>query len=237
MEKIIKDLQDCSSSPDLNEIKRCLNLLAVKARELPDEQMKNYNVDPIIKTILRNHPCVEILDKISEILILSHSPVLFMDELNYFTAQPHLAVPTLMLIFEIKNRFDLEFPQFYEKLEETICRDNAISEGYLIFLLKTLQNRKLHTDEIAPIVKRLVQISTDTLSNECIKILYSVIVILRMHPGCFKIVHKLKKLYIFLESFDSIASIARRIFIEAENPELRPSMVFLENFSFPDLGK
>lgn len=235
MEKVLKDLQNCCSSSDLNEIKRCLNLLAIRAKELPENERKNYSVDQIIRTILRNHPCVEILDKISDILILSRTPSIYLDELDHFLSQQNLAVPALMLIFEIRNKLDVEFPSYYERLEETICLENAASEGYLILLMKSLQGRDLYEERVISIVMKLVDLTTEMKSSECIKILYSIIVILRMHPGCFQIVKNMKKLYIFLESIDPIANIARRIFIEAENPSMRPDIIFLENFSFPDI--
>lgn len=235
MEKAIKDLKESIANVDFNELKRCLSLLATKTKEAPEEELKKHNIDMLIKTVLRKNPCVEILDKIEELLVAIKSPILILEELDRFTIQEHLAVPTLMLIFEMQNRFDIHYDTFYKKLETTVIKENVISEGYLLFVLKSLQNKRLHENEIIPIVRRLADLTTEVKSGACIKVLYSIIVILRMHPGCFKIVPSLKKLYLLLESFNEISTITKRIFLEAENPELRPSVVFLKNFTFPSL--
>lgn len=235
MEKAIKDLRECENSTDLSEIKRCLNVLRDRSIEATEAELSEYAIDHTLKCILRNNPSVEILDKIEDLLTLVRDPRNFYDELDHCISQRHLTVPTLMLVHEIRKHYNFEYEEFYTKLESTVSKENLYFEGYLLFLLKALQDRKIDESVVVPIIKKLCVCSVEISSSACIRVLYSVIVILRMHPGCFKAVPLLGQLYILLNSFDSISRIARRIFLEAENPHMRPPVVFLENFVFPTL--
>lgn len=235
MEKAIESLRRCEDSTDLSEIKRCMDVLRNKSEEATEAELAEYAIDNTLKRILRNNPNAEILDRVEGLLMLVRDPRNFYDELDHLTTEEHLIVPTLMLVYEIRKHFNFEYEEFYTKLESTVSKENLCFEGYLLFLLKALQDRRTEESVIVPIIKKLCACSVEVSSSVCIRVLYSVIVILRMHPGCFKAVPSLNHLYILLESFGPISRIARRIFLEAENPHMRPSVVFLENFVFPTL--
>lgn len=235
MEEAINGLRECESSTNLGEIKRCMEVLKSKAEEATEEELSEHAIDHTLKRILQNNPSAEILDRIEDLLVLVRDPRNFYDELDHFTTYRDLIVPTLMLVHEIRKHFNFEYEEFYTKLESTVSRDNLCSEGYLLFLLNALQDRRIDESVIVPIIRRLCVCSVEVSSGECIKVLYATIVLLRMHPGCFKIVSELNQLYILLKSFPSISRIAERIFLEAANPHMRPSVVFLENFVFPTL--
>lgn len=235
MEEAIRDLRECESSTDLSEIKRCMDMLKSRSEEATEEELSGYAIDHTLKRILRNNRSAEVLDRVEGLLVLVRDPRNFYDELDHLTTLRHLAVPTLMLVHEIRKHFNFEYEEFYTKLESTASRENLCSEEYLLFLLNALQDRRIDESVIIPIVKKLCMWSVEVSSGECVKILYSIIVILRMHPGCFKVVPELNQIYILLRSFPSISRVAERIFLEAENPHMRPSVVFLENFAFPTL--
>lgn len=232
MDLAIEKLKIAVSDRDQTAIRECLNLLIDTVNN--NEIESNVNIDYIIRDILKYTPCVEYLDKIASLISLIKAPGIFFNEILQFTYKPNTIVPALMLIYEIKCKFEIEYDDFYLEIKNSINNIHVRSEGYLIFLLRTLKNINIPQNEIISIIKKLTEVSLEVITGDCIKVLYTILVIMRMHPGCFNIVYELNILYMFLESFDSVSAIARRIFIEAENPECRPQAVFLQNFAFPD---
>lgn len=231
MDEALMKLEELKNTTELNRIKVALD----KLKNAPKDKKSDVRIDWILKEIFRRNHTAELFDRIEEVFDYVKDPRIFIDELDIFTEDKNLIIPTLMFIYNLRRRFDFEYDDFYKKLHESIQRDNCQSEGYLLFLLKALKDTQIDDNDIKPIIVRLSEISTEISSRGCVKVLYTIIVILRMHPGLFRIVKDLNHLYILLESLDSINRIARRIFIEAENPEMRPTMVFLENFTFPEL--
>lgn len=233
MDVAFKKLEELKNTTDLEGIKLALDRLIRAAAEFPES--KKMHIDSILKCIFRNNLTAELFDRIEELFPFIRDPRNFIDELEKHLNNRSMTVSTLMFIHELQIHFKMEYSDFLVKLAETVRKENCQSEGYLLFLLQTLKTRDFEDDEIMPIVQRLSEISVEVSSRSCVKVLYSIIVILRMHPGLFRIAKNLEHLYILLNSFEPIAKIARRIFVEAENPECRPSTVFLENFVFPSL--
>lgn len=230
MEEAYTQLYELKDSSDIQAIKLSLDRIKRINTANPSHE---YKIDTILKSIFRNNFTAELFDRIEDLFSMIKDPRMFLDELDTFTQAKHLVVPTLMFIFDLKKQFDMEYDEFYTKLCLTVQKENCISEGYLLFLLKALKSNSIDEDLIEPIIFRLSEVSVEIPSKCCAKVIYTIIVILRMHPGLFRITPKLGQIYMLLNSFEYIARIARRIFIESENPHLRPSMVFLENFVFP----
>lgn len=230
MEDAYNQLFELKDSTDIQKIKLGLDKLKRMNIEHPNN---NYKIDSILKSIFKNNLTAELFDRVEDLFSMIRDPRSFLNELDSFTEIRLLAVPTLMFIFDLKNEFQLDYDEFYHKLCATIQRESCVSEGYLLFLLKALKDNSIDEDLIEPIIYRLSEISIEIPSQNCVKVVYTIIVILRMHPGLFKITPKLGQIYMLLNSYEYIARIARRIFIESENQSMRPSMVFLENFVFP----
>ena len=234
MEEAYDFLYELKDSTDLSQIKLSLDRLKrVSLEESNTVKNNKIKIDSILKSIFKNNFTSELFDRIEELFFLIKDPRIFLDELDLFTENNLLLVPTLMFIFDLKQEFGMEYDSFYSKLCSSINKDNCISEGYLLFVLKALKNSSIDEELIEPIIYKLSEISVEIPSKFCVKVVYTIIVILRMHPVLFGITHNLGQIYMLLNSFEYIARIAKRIFIETENPNMRPSMVFLENFVFP----
>lgn len=233
MESAFEKLEEVMESTDLEKIKLALDRF--KRATVEDPGSRKLYIDPVLKSIFRNNLTAELFDRVEDLFPYIRDPRNFIDELECYTTNRALAVSTLMFIHELRSYFNIEYEEFYERLASTVLKENCISEGYLLFLLKALRGNRIEGDDITPILMRLSCISVEISSKSCVKVLYTIIVILRMHPGLFRMAKELRQLYILLNSFEPIARIAMRIFIEAENPHCRPSMVFLENFVFPTL--
>ncbi|KAM0679923.1 hypothetical protein GINT2_001864 [Glugoides intestinalis] len=233
MEYALEKLEEAKNTTDIENIKLALDRF--KRATLEDNSGNKVYIDKIIKCLFQNNGTAELFDRITELFDHIKDPRNFLDELDGFTENKTRIIPTLMFIHELQSHFNLEYEEFYSKLYATIEVENCNSEGYLLFLLKALKDNKIEGKNIEPILSRLGEISVEISSTGCVKVLYTIIVILRMHPWLFRMVKGINQLYLLLQSFEPIARIARRIFIEAENPEMRPTMVFLENFVFPTL--
>lgn len=233
MEYAFEKLEEVKNTIDIENIKLALDRF--KRASLEDKSKTKLYIDKIIKSLFQNNGTAELFDRITDLFEHIKDPRNFLDELDGFTENTALVIPTLMFIHELQCHFNFEYEEFYSKLYATVQIENCISEGYLLFLLKALKDNKIEGKHIEPILTRLGEISTEISSAGCVKVLYTMIIMLRMHPWLFKRVKDINQLYLLLQSFDPISRIARRIFIEAENPEMRPTMIFLENFVFPTL--
>lgn len=233
MDNAFQKLEELKNSTDLGKIKLALDRF--KRASVEEPPSKKIYIDPVLKSIFQNNLTAELFDRVEELFEFIRDPRTFMDELDRYTENKSLVVSTLMFIHELMCHFNIEYDEFYPKLASTVQKENCASEGYLLFLLRTLKDNRIDEDYVKPILLRLSEASIEVSSKSCVKVLYTIIVILRMHPGLFRISKDLNQLYILLNSFESIARIAKRIFVEAENPQLRPTMVFLENFVFPSL--
>ncbi|ELA42173.1 uncharacterized protein VICG_00816 [Vittaforma corneae ATCC 50505] len=233
MENAFQRLQELRDSTDLSKIKLAIDRF--KRASVEEPTSRKICIDQILKSIFQNNLTAELFDRIEDLFEFIRDPRIFLDELDRYTENKSLVVSTLMFIHELKCHFNIEYDEFYPKLASTVQKENCISEGYLLFLLKALKDSRIDEDYIKPILPRLSEASVEVSSKSCVKVLYTIIVILRMHPELFRTAKDLNQLYILLNSFEPIARIAKRIFVEAENPQLRPAMVFLENFVFPSL--
>lgn len=231
MNEAFKKLDDLKTSTEIPKIKQALDKFKKASIENPTHE--SFFIDSILKSIFHTNTTTDFFDRIEDLFEFIRDPRNFIDELDRYTEKRALAVPTLMFINELRTRFDFEYEDFYLKIKNTVRKENCVSEGYLIFLIKTLKSNKIEEEDVKAILLMLSQVSIEVSSKSCVKVLYTIIIILRLHPGLFRIVKDMNQLYILLNSFESISKIVKRIFLEAENPESRPSMIFLENFVFP----
>lgn len=264
MNESLKQLEEFKDCTDIEKIKHCLDkvIRALKATTLAcktcdkdgTKDAKSINkvdncvicrkdtdkfsyLDFTVKKILQNNPTAELYDRIRDLFPLIKNPLIFSDELQLIFENSSQAVPTLMFIYEVISYYQVDYTDFYKMVLSTVTEENCCSDGYLLFVLNTLHRKfckRVELEDVAFILQKLSEVSVEVSSRSAAKVLYTIIIILRMYPSLFEIVGQLNHIYMLLNSLEYIARIARRIFIEAANPEMRPAMVFLENFSFPD---
>jgi hypothetical protein len=198
------------------------------------EELSTYTIDSELKEILRNHKNAEIIEKISHLLPVVGDPRNFQDELSLCLEDDKLMIPTMMLIYQLNQYFNFECPEFHSRLETIITMSNIQSESLLLFVLRCLKNREIDLDVVIRILKKLSELSIALPSPWCTRIIYSMLLIMRMHPATFRYVDELKELNILMMSFDSVAKIVSRIFIEANNPNERKGSVQVDNILFPE---
>lgn len=235
MDKAIQKLKENVDSLEVDLLCKILDEVARESATAPNTQ--NVAIDFELKTILKNNKSIEILERIGDLCHLIRDPRTFQDELEDYFNVKALLLPTLMLMFQFYTAFKYQPDSFYVRLYDTINVDNIQSEGYLLFLLKCLDKQNLEQDVIDSCLRMLSKLSIEVNSDSCIKIIYCILVIMRMHPAAFELAEELKELNMLMYSFDSIKNIVQRIFIEAKYPLKRPKMVFLQNFVFPALNK
>jgi hypothetical protein len=237
MDAALAELRENLESNDTMEICRLLDNIIYQAASLSNEQLAAYHIDSTMKIVLKRNMCIQILEKIPDLLVIIRDPRNLYDELMEYMNHANLILPTLMLMYQLRQSFDFEYDLFYNKLEEVLTTANAESEGFLLFMLRCLEDKQIDISIIRRILKKLSFLSIEVLSDSCIRIAYCILVIMRMHPASFKHLEELKELNILLYSLESIKNIVKRIFIEASNASKRPKIVFLQNFIFPDLIK
>lgn len=235
MDRAIGDLSAAAGSGDTDSIVKLLDAVANEAEGLSSEEIAGHSIDHILKQILRNNRRIEVIEKIGDLLLLVRDPRNFQDELVELMEDERLVLPTLMLMYQMNQDFGFEYDGFYQRLVEVVTGENVQSEGFLLFMVRCLGRRGLEFRVVEMFLRRLSGLSTSVLSRDCIKIVYCMLVIMRMHPACFALADDLKELSLLACSFGPIKGVVQRIYIEAEHPQKRPKMVFLENFAFPEL--
>lgn len=234
MEKALANLKDTAETADTQQTISLLDTLIVEADNLSAEELTQYTIDPIIKKLLKTQPSIELLEKIGDLLFLIRDPRNFHAELVETATTESLTLPMLMLIFQIRQEFVFPYEQFYSQLLNLISVKTLKSEGFLFFLLRCFENKDIDFATVADLLRRLSTFSVVVPSQVCIRIVYTMLVIMRIHPAAFRLVPELNELSLLSASFDSIKKIVHRIFIEAEHPSERPKAIFLQNFTFPD---
>lgn len=235
MEQAIAELEENIDSADIDQIVPILNRIVHISSSLDPETLSTYSLDPLIRRLLRSNRCVELVEKIADLLPLIRDPRNFQDELISLLEIRPLALPVLMLIFQLSQDFDFTYGEFYNNLEDILSVDNIQSEGFLFFILRCLEPKDIDFETLKSFLQRLSSLAVFISSVACIKVLYCILVIMRMHPAAFRVAKDLKELYILAYSFESIRNIVKRIFIEAKHPKRRPKVIFLESFTFPAL--
>ncbi|KAI5168764.1 hypothetical protein PAEPH01_0402 [Pancytospora epiphaga] len=235
MESAVKELAKNADGDDTQHILRIMDNILYYSEKLSNEEAASYSLDLLIKRVLKRNRCVEIIEKIGDLLFLVRDPRNFQDELFEVSSQKTLTLPLLMLIFQISQDFDFNYRPFYQQLIEILTLDNVQSKGFLIFLINTLESRSVEREVVGHILHKLSRHSVLVKSSSVTHIVYAMLVIMRMHPATFNMVKELKELALLSYSFVPIKNIINRIFIESEYPLQRPKTVFLQNFVFPEL--
>ncbi|KAL6120449.1 hypothetical protein NUSPORA_02822 [Nucleospora cyclopteri] len=236
-EKLLNDLTKIKSSKNTDRILNTFDGLIEKSSFLEADQLAVYCIDYDLKEILKNNQKSEIIEKVEDLLFLIRDPRNFYNEIISCLYSEKCSVPTLMLIFVLERETSFCFEEYDEFVVNAINELRVTSEGFLFFLLQNIQRNILQKKrkESHQIINKLIFTlphlkDTRTL----VKVLYIILVALRMHPSSFSCIRK-EKLVIFTKSLKTVAQIVNRIFLEAKNPEMRPKTVFLENFSFPEI--
>lgn len=237
MQAAYENLNKNLDSNDVDLICKLLGIIADESLKLSQSKLSDFYLDFKIKKIIKNLKCIEIIEKIGDLCHLIKDPRNFHDELVSYLNVKHLLLPTLMLMYQLNGVFKVNYDEFYPKLFETLTIENMQSEGYLLFILRCLNVNSLEEEIIENFLKQISKISVEVNSECCIKLVYCILVIMRIHPATFKFTNDLKELNMLIYSFESIKNIVQRIFIEAKYPEKRPKMVFLQNFAFPSFHK
>jgi len=200
-------------------------------------QQKNitYDLDSTVRKLLRKFQSVEIIEQIESLFPHIKNPNNFYDEIVVLLEINELCLPALMLIHRLMETFNFEYEFFYIRLESLITTETVSSEGFLLFILRCIHQVKVEARKIKSIVLKLSRLSVLVSSCCCARVVYSILVIMRINPGVYQYTKEMKELYMLAASTDLIRSIVKQIFIEAGNPKVRPKMVFLEHFAFPTM--
>lgn len=211
-----------------------------------DEQIV-FIYDLLISDVHNEHN-TEIIEKTSYLLTIIKQPkelVSYLEEImqnNYFPENSNLTselyTSALMLMFVLQKETNCYFENFTKYLIQNINKTNVKSEGFLFFILQVIENNSDNADNVlnTQIVDKLITLCLTQInsSKTLTKVLYVILVILRMNYAVYKKV-KIERLEILTKSFTSIKDLVERIFVEARNPWMRPKGVFLQNFTFPGL--
>ncbi|KAI5149520.1 hypothetical protein ENBRE01_0954 [Enteropsectra breve] len=235
MEEKLKDLEVSLDQQNLLETIRLLDAISLYIPQIKKSDIQKYQMDGYIKRALKMQKSIEILEKIAALSALIKDPRNFYDELVAYLGIREMEIATLMLIYHLSENFDFEYDDFYVKLADSLNPANANSEGTLLFVLQCIEKKCAPKEMTERLVTKLASLSLQVSSEACVRIVYCILVIMRMHPALFKLAKDLKELHILKESFETIARIVERIFLEAESPKYRPKVVFLQNFAFPPL--
>ncbi len=237
MNQAIQELEQNINIEDRELLLFFLNKVISEMKNLSNEELATYSIDFIIKDLLRIHKCGELIEKIPDLLPIIRDPRNFYNELEMLFEDSKLTIATLMLIYELSKNYNFEYEHFYEKLENATNIENVNSDGFIFFLLQCLENKNVPLNVIKRFLHILSSLSVNVSSSVCLKLIYSILVIMRMHPVAFKFSNELKELYILAYSFEPIYIIVKRIFIESSDSTKRPKQVFLDNFLFPEFNK
>lgn len=235
MDEAMAELAGSLKSADVEHITKLLDIILERSKDLDTETKSRYILDSHLKQLLRKHPSIEIIEKIGDLFPLVRDPRNFYDELIDTLSYKLLILPSLMLIFHISSHFDFVYDDFYVKLEETVTEENVKSEGYLLFVLRCLDNRNIELGVVERFLKRFSQLSITVPSDVCVRIVYCMLVLMRIHPASFQFADSFKELTVLSRAVGPIKAITHQIFTESKYPERRPKAIFLNNFTFPML--
>ena len=238
LETAIKSLEELVSTDDFShaDVCKCLDKIIEITQNEEPEIIAALSIDKPLRIILQQKKDTEIIEKISYLLCLITNVKELFYHLEDCLDDPETATPTLMLIFLLQTETEFYDENFNVKLVECINLRSISSEGFLFFILQVLEENLLEQkgDLCREIVDKLIEICFQIrCTKKLTKVLYVILVGLRMHPILFKKV-EIRKLHILTATFKAVSGLVERIFIEAQNPVLRPKTVFLKNFIFPE---
>lgn len=235
MQDAIANLERNIATGETEHIIRLLDVIHERSKTADEKTRQRVRMDGYFKVLLRRCPCIEVIEKIGDMLGLVDDPRSFYDELIATLDNRALLLPSLMLIFHISDSFDFTYDGFYARLEETVTQDNVCSEGYLLFMLRCLQRPKIELPVLARFVRRLSRLSALIPSEACVRVVYCILVVMRLHPPAFQLAKELGELTVHARGAGAIRGVVQRIYAEARRPSMRPKSVFLQNFAFPAL--
>lgn len=235
MDDALANLEKNLTSTDIEHTIKLLDIIEERSKNLDRAELQKYKLDFHIKKLLRRNPCIEIIEKIEDLFHLIHDPRNFYDELVGLLESKSLTLPGLMLIHQIKASFNFPYDGFFNKLEEILTHENVRSEGFLFFVLRCLNQPQIDLGIIRSFLTKLAKLSSDVPSEISIRLVYCLLVVMRIHPAAFQFTPNLKELTVLVRSVGPIRAIVQRIFIESKRPERRPKTIFLQNFIFPAL--
>lgn len=127
----------------------------------------------------------------------------------------------IIILFEFESQFGLHMDNYFHYLTKTISLSNLEKEQYRLFLLNSLVHIDLLKKDIFRMIRTLCRHITQLSTPNCAHLLNILIIICRMVPECYKELHKCKRLYLLLESEEIIASLAFRLFADANNSRIK----------------
>ncbi|ORD93974.1 hypothetical protein ECANGB1_1321 [Enterospora canceri] len=223
---------------DTDGVVEILSRISEMTSSFDAETLAQFSIDLELKQVLRENRKAEVIEKTAELLPLIRNPKNLYDELVGCLGDEELGIPTLMTVYLLQQETEFHFSGFEAAVLDAIRPENARVEGFLFFILqiaeRSIINRGCRTFMVQ-VADRLILAATDGVgeSKAATRILYAVLVLLRMHPAIFQEV-QLRRLNILRASVGNVRQMAERILLEARNAFLRPKRVFLDNFSFPE---
>ncbi|KAI4292873.1 hypothetical protein PAPHI01_2147 [Pancytospora philotis] len=234
MEDALDRLVSVLDSGNPKQTAAALDEVIEAANDLPNEELAQHFIDPIVKKLLARLPTKGTLERVGDLLFLVRDPRNFHAELTAMAEDGAVALPALQLIFHIRQDFDFPYEEFHARLCGLIDAQTVQSEDFLLFILRCLEDRSTELPVVTDFLRKLSSVALQTSSAACLQVVYTILVLMRMHPAAFRAATSLSELGILTSSFASIKSIVQRILIEAEHPAERPRAVFLQNFAFPE---
>ena len=140
-------------------------------------------------------------------LVLKHLPIHVMSILqkplllsDYLTLSYKvggvISILALESLFELIRRYNLDYPDFFISLyklctTETFC--SKYREKFIKLLSLSLQSTNLPAYVVASFIKRLAYLSLHIISPMALYCIAQIAWLLRKHPQCIKLIHRLSK--------------------------------------------
>jgi hypothetical protein len=150
------------------------------------------------------------------------------------------------VIFFVIQNYDFQFNDFYNCVYESITLINLEQDTNekLIFIINLLfNNNSVNVKYMKSIIKKLMSITLEGSTELSLKIVYSVLNILRCNPVLFEMALNenknengiYKELEILSFSIKEISILTNQIKKEAKSKEIRMKFINLSNLKFPEI--
>jgi hypothetical protein len=192
--------------------------------------------------ILKHDHLKEFLDLLYDLFIGMRDPRNVVIPLFNYQKENTLSLLILKVIFFVIQNYDFQFNDFYKCVYESITLINLEQDTNekLIFIINLLfNNNSVNAKYMKSIIKKLMSITLQGSTELSLKIVYSVLNILRCNPVLFEMAFNEDGIYKELEilsfSIKEISILTNQIKKEAKNKEIRMKFINLSNLKFPEI--
>ncbi|EOB13866.1 hypothetical protein NBO_54g0012 [Nosema bombycis CQ1] len=196
--------------------------------------------------ILKHDHLKEFLDLLYDLFIGMRDPRNVVIPLFNYQKENPLSILVLKVIFFVIQNYDFQFNDFYNCVYESITLINLEQDTNekLIFIINLLfNNNSVNVKYMKSIIKKLMSITLEGSTELSLKIVYSVLNILRCNPVLFEMALNedrnedgvYKELEILSFSIKEISILTNQIKKEAKSKEIRMKFINLSNLKFPEI--